>query len=156
MLNLQAMTALGHPFDSIYRHGYVRVCACVPAVKLATESTIVTNVATGLAFSGYNIDSNLGLFIQQAYGYAHVPVFVFADQVEVAGTDDLPGTTVPSAPSSLSPDTKLVSYDGSKWLVRALRPFPPDWIYVLAPAGSAAGATGPTGASGATGATDGQ
>ena len=29
------MTATGHPFDSIYRHGYIRTCACVPTVKLA-------------------------------------------------------------------------------------------------------------------------
>jgi NAD+ synthase (glutamine-hydrolysing) len=29
------MIASGHPFDSIYSHGYVRACACVPRVKLA-------------------------------------------------------------------------------------------------------------------------
>jgi len=42
-----------------------------------------------------------------------------------------------------------VSYDRSQWLVGAIRPFPPEWIYVLAPASSttaaAIGATGSTG-----------
>lgn len=33
------MRAVGHPFDSIYRHGYARVCACVPTIKLATPQS---------------------------------------------------------------------------------------------------------------------
>lgn len=120
-----------------------------PAVKLATDTAIVENVAKGLTVSGHNIYANLPLFLQQAYGYTHLPVFVFYNGSEESGVDSLPGSGVPPAPMSLTPKSKLVSYDRSKWLVGAIRPFPPEWIYVLAPASSttaaAIGATGSTG-----------
>lgn len=122
-------------------------------VRLATDAGIVHNVATGLMVSGHNIYSNLDLFISQAYQYTHVPVFVFDDGIEEYGTDSLLGA--PPAPASLTPHSATVSYDNSRWLVSAQRPFPPEWIYVLAPAGPLA-ASGATGASGASAQTAGQ
>jgi hypothetical protein len=120
-----------------------------PAVKLATDTAIVENVAKGLMVSGHNIYENLPLFLQQAYGYTHLPVFVLDNRSEEYGVDSLPGSSAPPAPASLTPKSKLVSYDRSQWLVGAIRPFPPEWIYVLAPASSttaaAIGATGSTG-----------
>jgi len=120
-----------------------------PAVKLATDTAIVENVAKGLTVSGHNIYENLPLFLQQAYGYTHVPVFVLYNRSEEYGIDSLPGIGAPPAPASLTPKSKVVSYDRSQWLVGAIRPFPPEWIYVLAPASSttaaAIGATGSTG-----------
>ena len=123
-----------------------------PAVKLATDTAIVENVARGLMVSGHNIYENLPLFLQQAYGYTHVPVFVLDDGFEEYGVDSLPGIVAPPAPASLTPKSKLVSYDRSQWLVGAIRPFPPEWIYVLAPASSTtAAAIGATGATGTVG-----
>ncbi len=81
-----------------------------------------------------------------------VPVFVFDDGSEEYGVDSLPGVGAPPAPASLTPKSKLVSYDRSQWLVAAIRPFPPEWIYVLAPASSTtAAAIGATGATGTVG-----
>jgi hypothetical protein len=121
-----------------------------PEVKLATDTTIVKNIAVGLTVSGFDITRNLDLFIQQAYGYTHLPVFVFDGGAEIYGTDYLTPDGTPGAPASLTPKSTIVRYAGGTWLVSALRPFPPDWIYVLAPASSTAtvtGATGPTGGS---------
>jgi hypothetical protein len=142
--------------------GMLRVAVLVPKpaaaldgiscaqVRLATDAGIVRNVATGLMVSGHNIYANLALFISQAYQYTHVPVFVFDDGIEEYGTDSL--LSAPPAPASLTPHSTTISYDRSRWLVSAQRPFPPEWIYVLAPAGPivASGASGPSGASGQT------
>jgi hypothetical protein len=102
--------------------------------------------------SGHDIYRHMELFIQQAHGYTQQPVFMFKGRTEQYGTDDLPGSSTPPAPA-LSPNKSEVRYDGRKWLVAAQRPYPPDWIYVLAPATATAtvGATGPSGPSGATG-----
>jgi len=123
-------------------------------VRLATHAAIVDRVATGLMLSGHNIYSNQRLFVSQAYDYVHLPVFMFKGRHEAFGTNRLKGVTAP-APTKLA-GAGEVSYDGSKWLVAALRPFPPDWIYVLEPAsvsattGATSGATSTTGATGAT------
>jgi hypothetical protein len=117
-------------------------------VRLATHAAIVDRVATGLMLSGHNIYENQRLFVSQAYDYVHLPVFLFNGTHEAFGTNRLEGVSAP-APGKLA-NTGEVSYDGSKWLVAALRPYPPDWIYVLEPA-SVSATTGATG--GATGAT---
>jgi len=127
--------------------GALAASSCA-AVKLATDAAIVSNVATGLMISGHDIYSHMQLFITQAYGYTHVPVFTFRDGHEQNGTNHLPGSRAPAAPK-LTPSTSEVSYDGARYLVAAQRPFPPDWIYVLSPASldASAGATGATGSS---------
>jgi hypothetical protein len=116
-------------------------------VRLTTHAAIVDRVATGLMRSGHSIYSNQRLFVSQAYDYVHLPVFMFKGTHEAFGTNRLEGITAP-APAKLAGSGE-VSYDGSKWLVAALRPFPPDWIYVLEPASVSAttGATGATGVS---------
>jgi hypothetical protein len=124
-----------------------------PQVRLATDAGIVHNVASGLMVSGHNIYSNLDLFITQAYQYTHDPIFVFDDGAEEYGTDALLST--PPAPASLTPHTVTVTYDHARWLVSTQRPYPPEWIYVLSPAGPSA-ATGITGATGASEQTPGQ
>jgi hypothetical protein len=100
--------------------------------------------------SGHDIYANQRLFVSQAYDYVHVPVFMFKGTHEAFGTNRLPGLSEP-APRNL-PKSGEVRYDGSNWLVAALRPFPPDWIYVLEPA-SVSATTGATSATSATGAT---
>ncbi|HEX2702851.1 MAG TPA: hypothetical protein VHM72_05410 [Solirubrobacteraceae bacterium] len=114
------------------------------AVRLATNAAIVDRVAVGLMLSGHNIYANQRLFVSQAYGYVHLPIFMFDGTREAFGTNRLEGASAP-APGALAKSGK-VSYDGSKWLVTALRPFPPDWIYVLEPTSVSAttGATGTT------------
>jgi len=123
------------------------------AVRLATHAAIVDRVATGLMLSGHNIYENQRLFVAQAYGYVHVPVFMFKGTHEAFGTNRLAGVHAP-APGKLAKSGE-VRYDGSNWLVAALRPFPPDWIYVLEPASVSAttGTTSNTGATSTTGAT---
>jgi hypothetical protein len=121
-----------------------------PQVRLATQAAIVDRVATGLMLSGHDIYANQRLFVSQAYDYVHVPVFMFKGTHEAFGTNRLPGLSEP-APRNL-PKSGEVRYDGSNWLVAALRPFPPDWIYVLEPA-SVSATTGATSATSATGAT---
>jgi hypothetical protein len=103
--------------------------------------------------SGHNIYENQRLFVAQAYGYVHVPVFMFKGTHEAFGTNRLAGVHAP-APGKLAKSGE-VRYDGSNWLVAALRPFPPDWIYVLEPASVSAttGTTSNTGATSTTGAT---
>jgi len=120
--------------------------ASCASVALATDASVVRNVASGLELSGHNIYANQQLFISQATGYVHVPVFMFSDGVEDYGTNYLPGSSAPSPPS-LTVKATEVSYEGSEWLVSAQRPFPPAWIYVFAPANAAAtaGGTGSTG-----------
>jgi hypothetical protein len=122
-------------------------------VRLATHAAIVDRVATGLMLSGHNIYENQRLFVAQAYGYVHVPVFMFKGTHEAFGTNRLAGVHAP-APGKLAKSGE-VRYDGSNWLVAALRPFPPDWIYVLEPASVSAstGTTSNTGATSTTGAT---
>jgi hypothetical protein len=139
--------------------GGLRIAVFVPApaaslsamscqqVRLATHAAIVDRVATGLMLSGHDIYANQRLFVSQAYAYVHVPVFMFKGSREAFGTNRLKGVSAP-APGRL-PQSGEVSYDGSEWLVAALRPFPPDWIYVLEPA-SVSATTGATGATGAT------
>jgi hypothetical protein len=140
--------------------GELRIVVLVPspseslsAVRLATHAAIVDRVATGLMLSGHNIYENQRLFVAQAYGYVHVPVFMFKGTHEAFGTNRLAGVHAP-APGKLAKSGE-VRYDGSNWLVAALRPFPPDWIYVLEPASVSAttGTTSNTGATSTTGAT---
>ena len=125
-------------------------------VRLATDAGIVHNVASGLMDSGHNIYSNLNLFISQAYGYTHVPVFIFEFGGEEAGTDALLST--PPAPASLTPRSASVTYDNARWLVSAQRPYPPQWIYVLVPVrpNALSGSSGSSGSSGTSGQTGGQ
>ena len=55
------MTASGHPFDSIYSHGYARVCACVPRIKLAAPL--------------FNADRTIALAQVAAADHAAVAIF---------------------------------------------------------------------------------
>jgi hypothetical protein len=132
--------------------GSLSAMSC-PQVRLATHAAIVDRVATGLMLSGHNIYENQRLFVAQAYGYVHVPVFLFKGTHEAFGTNRLADVSAPS-PGKLAMSGE-VRYDGSKWLVAALRPYPPDWIYVLEPTSVSAttGATSATGATSTTGAT---
>jgi hypothetical protein len=120
-------------------------------VRLATNVGVVHNVATGLMLSGHNIYGNKRLFVAQSYGYVNVPVFMFKGSREDFGVNQLRNVTLPPARSL--PKTGEVSYDGSKWLVASLRPYPPDWIYVLEPVseGASTGSTDGTGNTGSTG-----
>jgi hypothetical protein len=63
------------------------------AVRLATHAAIVDRVATGLMLSGHNIYENQRLFVAQAYGYVHVPVFMFKGTHEAFGTNRLAGSS---------------------------------------------------------------
>ncbi len=121
-------------------------------VRLATNAAIVDNIATGLELSGHSIYANQRLFVSQAYGYVHLPIFMFKGSKEAFGTNRLHDVTAPPAPPL--PRSGEVNYDGSQWLVKSLRPYPPDWIYVLEPTNASAttGATSTTGATGSTGA----
>jgi hypothetical protein len=121
-------------------------------LRLQTNAGIVERVATGLTLSGHDILGNQRLFVLQAYVYTHLPVFMFKGTHEAFGTNRLNGVTAP-APPTLSKGGE-VRYDGSSWLVAALRPYPPDWIYVLEPASESGstGSTASTGSSGSTGA----
>ena len=55
------MTARGQPFDSIYAHGYARVCACVPGVKLATP--------------GHNAERTVSMAQEAAADHAALAIF---------------------------------------------------------------------------------
>lgn len=104
-----------------------------PEVRLASYTAVVARVARGLMDSGYDIYQDFGLFIRQAYGYVSVPIFVYnKHNREVDGTNNLPGSS--ASPAGTLPKSGSVTYDGTTWLVAAIRPYPPDWIYVLAPA----------------------
>jgi len=145
---------------SAYPSGSLQIAVFVPTptapldamscqqVRLETNAGVVDNIAIGLTLSGHYIYANQRLFVSQAYGYVHLPVFIFKGAHEAYGTDRLAGAGAP-APGHL-PKSGDVSYNGSTWLVAAIRPYPPDWIYVLEPAsGSAsAGRIGPTSGTG--------
>jgi hypothetical protein len=128
-----------------FPNGALRVAVLVPApkatlaamscpeVRLATDTAVVERVASGLMGSDHSIYQDPGLFIRQAYGYVPVPIFLYNKRGrEVDGSNDLPDSSAP--PPGALPSSGSVTYAGTKWLVSAIRPYPPDWIYVLAPA----------------------
>lgn len=120
-----------------------------PEVRLVTINAIVQRVAVGLTNSGFPFLEHTNLFVNQAEGYAQGPVFVLDAGQEIAGTNNLPGSSAPPSPAHL-PYSGEVSYDGSQWLVDSSERYPPDRIYVLQPESQPIGTTEATGSTGTT------
>jgi hypothetical protein len=117
-----------------------------PEIHLQTITAVVQRVAIGLTNAGFPFLEHTNLFVSQAEGYAEGPIFVLDGSQELAGTNELNGSSAPSPPSDL-PLRGQVSYDGSQWLVDSFDRYVPVLVYVLQPESQPAGASGPTGAS---------
>jgi hypothetical protein len=115
-----------------------------PEVHLQTITAIVQRVAIGLTNAGFPFLAHTSLFVNQAEGYAEGPIFVFNGSQELAGTDQLTGSTAPPPPQDL-PVSGQVAYDGSEWLVDSFERYQPDRVYVLQRESQPAGSTGTTG-----------
>ena len=108
------MTASGQPFDSIYSHGYARVCACVPTIKLAVplfnaERTIALARLAAADHAAVAIFPELGLSGYSCDDLFHQDALLGATQQAlqqvVQGSAELPTVLVVGAP--LQFDSKL-------------------------------------------------
>ena len=95
--------------------------------------------------AGFPFLAHTSLFVNQAEGYAQGPIFVFDGSQQLAGTDQLTGSTAPPPPQDL-PVSGQVAYDrlGNGSSTRSSA-YQPDRVYVLQRESQPAGSTGTTG-----------
>jgi hypothetical protein len=104
-----------------------------PAVALSAVAGIVTRISVQFGPDSLNpLPEHTFLYVKTALPFVYGPIFILSpDGAELAGTNELPGSTDP-APAAL-PTSGPTLYNGRNWLVFSFSPDPQLTVYVLQP-----------------------
>lgn len=103
------------------------------AVALSAVAGIVTRIAAQFGPQSLNpLPEHTFLYVRTALPFIEGPLFILSPTgVELAGTNELAGSTAPPPPTL--PSSGSVVYDGQSWLVFSFAPDPQLTVYVLQP-----------------------